>query len=99
VEGAWSKEQDANNMWVKMTTCIRKVVSEVFGVTKGSRGEPKDTWWWIEDVQKAIKGKKECYRSLFHDRSTINIERYKVAKKTTKRAESEAKGRAYDDIY
>jgi hypothetical protein len=58
VEGAWSEEEDANNMWVKMATCIRKVASEVFGVTKGSRGEPKDTWWWTEDVQKAIKEKK-----------------------------------------
>jgi hypothetical protein len=46
VEGAWSEEEDANNMWVKMATCIRKVASEVFGVTKGRRGEPKDTWWW-----------------------------------------------------
>jgi hypothetical protein len=52
-----------------------------------------------EDVQKVIKEKKECYRSLFHDRSTVNIERYKVAKKTAKRAVSEAKGRAYDDLY
>jgi hypothetical protein len=82
VEGAWSEEEDANNMWVKMETCIRKVASEVFGVTKGSRGEPKDTWWWTEDVQKEIKEKKECYRIFFHDRSTVNIERYKVAKKT-----------------
>jgi hypothetical protein len=97
VEGAWF-EEDANIMWV-MATCIRKVASEVFGVTKGSRGEPKDTWWWTEEVQKAIKEKKECYRSLFHDRSTFNIERYKVAKKTAKRAASEAKGRAYDDLY
>ena len=99
VEGAWSEEEDANNMWVKMATCIRKVASEVFGVTKGSSGEPKDTWWWTEDVQKAIKEKKECYRSLFHDRSAVNIERYKVAKKTAKRAVSEAKGQAYDDLY
>jgi hypothetical protein len=44
VKGAWS-EEDANNMWVKIATCIRKVASEVFGVTKGSEGEPKDTWW------------------------------------------------------
>jgi hypothetical protein len=98
VEGAWS-EEDANNMWVKMATCIRKVASEVFGVTKGSRGELKETWWWTEDVQKAIKEKKECYRSLFHDRSAVNIERYKDAKKTAKRAVSEAKGRVYDDLY
>jgi replicative superfamily II helicase len=82
-----------------MATCIRKVALEVFGVTKGSSSESKYTWWWTEDVQKAIKEKKECYRSLFHDRSAINIERYKVAKKTAKRAVSEAKGRAYDDLY
>ena len=53
VEGAWSEEEDANNMWVKMATYIMKVASEVFGVTKGSSSEPKDTWWWTEDVQKA----------------------------------------------
>ena len=68
-------------------------------MTKGSSGESEDTWWWIEDVQKAIKEKKICYRSLFHDRSAVNIERYKVAKKTTKRDVSEAKGRANDDLY
>ena len=65
----------------------------MFGVTKGSSGESKDTWWWTEDVQKAIKEKKECYRSA------VNIKSYKVAKKTAKRAVSEAKGRAYDDLY
>jgi hypothetical protein len=41
-----------------MATCIRKVVSEVYGATKGSGGEAKDTWWWNEEVQMAIKEKK-----------------------------------------
>jgi hypothetical protein len=99
VDGAWSEEEDANIMWVKMATCIRKVALEMFEVTKRSSGQSKDTWWWLKDVQKEIKEKKECYRSLFHDRSAVNIERYKVAKKTAKRAVSEAKGRAYDDLY
>ena len=76
-------------MWDKMATNIRKVASEVCGVTKGRGRESKDTWWW----------KKECYRRLYHDRSVDNIEKYKVAKKTTKRAISVAKGRAYDDLY
>ena len=31
-----------------------------FAVAKGKKKEPKDTWWWNEDVQKAIKEKKEC---------------------------------------
>ena len=49
-------------------------------------------------MQKAIK-KKECYKRLYHDRCADNIEKYKVAKKTAKRAVSEAKGRAYEDLY
>ena len=52
-------------MWEKMTTNIRKVASEVCGVTKGSGGEAKDTWWWNEEIQRAIKKKKECYRRLY----------------------------------
>ena len=38
-------------------------------VTKGRGREAKDTWWWNEEVQRAIKEKKECYRRLYHDRS------------------------------
>ena len=86
-------------MWEKMATNIRKVASEVCGVTKGSGGEAKDTWWWNEEVQRAIKEKKKCYRRLYHDMSVDNIEKYKVAKKTTKWVVSVAKGRAYEDLY
>ena len=49
-EGPWNDEGDANSMWEKMATCIRKVASEVLGVTKGSECDSKDTWWWNEDV-------------------------------------------------
>ena len=41
-EGPWNDEGDAN-MWEKMTTCVRKVASEVLGVTKGSGCDSKDT--------------------------------------------------------
>jgi hypothetical protein len=82
-----------------MTTCIRKVASEEFGVTKGGKSEAKETWWWNEKVQKAIKEKKECFRCMHLDRSVDNVEQYKVAKKTAKRAVSEARGRMYDGLY
>ena len=34
---------DADNVWMKMATCIRKVASEEFGVSRGRRSEDKDT--------------------------------------------------------
>ena len=51
-EGPWSEDGDVDSMWAKMVTHIRKVAREVLGVTKGRKQEPKDTWWWNEDVQK-----------------------------------------------
>jgi hypothetical protein len=43
-EGPWY-EGDANSMWMKMSTCIRKMVSEEFRVIKGGKRETNETWW------------------------------------------------------
>jgi hypothetical protein len=56
-EGLWNEGEDADNMWKKMATHIRKVYIEVFGVTRGNKREPKDTWWWNDEVQNAINEK------------------------------------------
>jgi hypothetical protein len=98
-EGPWHEGGDANSMWMKMSTCIRKVASEEFRVTKGGKRETKETWRWNEKVQKTIKEKKECFRRMHWDRSVDNVERYKVEKKTTKRAVSEVRGQMYDGLY
>jgi hypothetical protein len=96
---AYLEEDDANNIWEKMTTFIGKVDSELCGATTGSDDDAKDTWWWNEKVQRAIKENKECYRCMYHDRSVDNIKKCKIAKKTANRAISVVKGRAYDDLY
>jgi hypothetical protein len=80
---------------MKIFICIRKVTSEEFGVTKGGKRETKETWWWNEKVHNAIKEKKECFRRMHLNRSVDNVERYKVAKKTVKRAVSEARDQMY----
>jgi hypothetical protein len=98
-EDPWHEGGDANSIWMKMSTCIRKVTSEEFGVTKGGKCETKETWWWNEKMQNAIKEKKEWFRRMHLDRSVDNVERYKVAKKTTKQAVSEARGQMYDGLY
>jgi hypothetical protein len=98
-EDPWHERGNANSMWMKMSTCIRKVASEEFGVTKGGKRETKETWWWNENVQNAIKEKKEYFRRMHLDRSVDNVERYKVAKKTAKRAVSEAMSPMHDGLY
>ena len=43
-EGPWDEGEDGNDMWLKMATCVWKVASEVFGVSRGGKQEGKDTW-------------------------------------------------------
>ena len=49
----------ADDMWLNMATYVQKVASEVFGVSRRGKQEGKDTWWWNDAVQRAIKEKKE----------------------------------------
>jgi hypothetical protein len=86
-------------MWMKMPTCIRKVASEEFGVTKGGKRETKETWWWNGNMQNAVKEKKECFRHMHLHMSVDNVEWYKVVKKNAKRAVSEVRGQMYDGLY
>jgi hypothetical protein len=98
-EDPWHEGGDANSMWMKMSTCIRKMASEEFRVTKRGKRETKETWWWNEKAQNAIKEKKECFRRMHLDRSVDNVERYKVVKKTANRAVNEARSQMYDGVY
>ncbi|AQL05931.1 Retrovirus-related Pol polyprotein LINE-1 [Zea mays] len=97
-EGPWAEEGDTNTMWRKMATCIQKIASEEFGLSQGNRREVKDTCWWNEDVQKAIKEKKDCYKRLHHDKCADNIEKYRIAKKSAKQAICERKTRDVNQV-
>jgi hypothetical protein len=54
-------------------------------VTKEGKHEVKEIWWWNENLQKSVMEKKECFNQMNVDRSTYNINQYKVVKKTAKR--------------
>ena len=36
-EGPWKEREDADDMWLKMATCVRKVALEVLGVSRGGK--------------------------------------------------------------
>jgi hypothetical protein len=43
-KGPWGREGGADNMRMKMTTCIHKVDSEALGMTMCKKHEGMDTW-------------------------------------------------------
>ncbi|KAG5594214.1 hypothetical protein H5410_035446 [Solanum commersonii] len=53
--GAWSGSGDADAMWNKAASCIRKVASKVLGVSRGNFGGHKGDWWWNGEVQDKVE--------------------------------------------
>jgi hypothetical protein len=70
----------------------------VLEVTKGKKHEPKNTRWWNENVQKTIDEKKKCYKHLHHRGSDENMQKYKEARRNTKKAVSEARCQTYTEL-
>jgi hypothetical protein len=93
------ESENVDTLWKEMTTHIRRVAIEVFGVTRENKREPKNTWWRNDDIQKTISERKECYKYLHHNRSDENIQKYKETRRNTKKTMSEARGQIYAEMY
>ena len=90
-----SQSEDANEMWVNMAKTIRKVAKETLGVSSGKPKVFKESWWWNDEVEKKIKDKNKRFKELMActekgDRIEKRVS-YKKAKRTTKKAVTEAK--------
>ena len=70
------KMNDQEVTWDKLKYSIVETAKNVCGVTRGQKRRELDTSWWSEDVQGAVKNKKEACKSwqpshLSCKRSTI----------------------------
>ncbi len=60
-----------------------------------SRHRERQTWWWCEEVQQAIKEKRDAYKRWQRERTEGNKGRYMEKSRLAKRAVAVAKGRAW----
>ncbi|GJX46043.1 retrovirus-related pol polyprotein LINE-1 [Tanacetum coccineum] len=99
---------DANQMWNTLACCIKDAAKDSVGVTRESsrtRSSQMESWWFSEEVQTKIAVKQDRFKELLlchegnqEDRAMIK-ERYKVAKREAKIAVTQAKDKAYEDLY
>ena len=54
-------------------------------MSKGRRKCDKDTWWWAEGVQCAVKKKKAAYKKWQRTRENTQYMEYKESKKDARR--------------
>ncbi len=70
---------------------------EVCGESRGQRHRERKTCWWCEEVQQAIKEKRDAHKRWQRERTEENKGRYKEKSRLTKRAVAVAKGRVWPE--
>ena len=72
--------------WKVMKDVLVTKATEICGKTSGKPREKRDTWWWNEEVQVALKEKKSALRQMKNNENDTTKENYRQAKKQAKRA-------------
>ncbi|MCJ8749343.1 hypothetical protein PDJAM_G00175160 [Pangasius djambal] len=85
--------------WDTTAEVIRVTGRKVLGVSSGRRKEDKETWWWNEEVQDSIQGKRLAKKKWDMDRTEENRQEYKELQRRVKREVAKAKQEAYDELY
>ncbi|KAK9127965.1 hypothetical protein Syun_016762 [Stephania yunnanensis] len=98
-ENVWNLDLDANTLWLEISSCIRRVGSNILGISKGLGPPKKETWWWNEDVQRAIKTKRDMYRKIPKCQDEDAYNQYREARKQAKKVVSQAKTNFMEDLY
>ena len=95
----WVLGGSVNLIWHKMTTCIKHVAKELLGESKGNKFNVKETWWWSNEIKESIKKKRECFKAWQMSKDDRVLTEYKIAKQETKKLVSEAKSKAFEELY
>ena len=82
-----------------MAEKVQTVAKVILGESKGFGRRDKETWWWNEDVQEKVKNKRDCFKAIHLCDNTENWEKYRLAKKETKKAVSVARSKAFEEFY
>ncbi|VDO89556.1 unnamed protein product [Heligmosomoides polygyrus] len=77
----------------------RQCAKETLGETKGGTRGNKAAWLWNEEVQAAVRNKKEAYKQWQKTRAPEHLTVYSKLKRLAKTAVTKAKNAEMDALY
>ena len=83
--------------WQRMRDSLVSTAQAVCGVRRNPPRH-KETWWWNEEVAKAVESKKKLYKNWKKDRTSENKELYNKAKQYSKKVVTLAKKAKSEDL-
>jgi hypothetical protein len=87
----------ASDKWDKMKSVWVEAAEKVVGKTKG-KARHKETWWWNEEVEKAVEVKRVRFKNWVKSKTEEDLHIYRTAKRDAKRIVATAKADKRADI-
>ena len=72
---------------------------EILGETYGGKYVERESRWWNDDVQKAVKEKRYSFRKWQSSRTTEDLAEYRENKTNAKKAVTSPKDAGYEELY
>ena len=91
--------ESPEEIWVDMKAIVVPAAEEVCGRTSGREEQEKETWWWNQDVQTAVKEKGLARKNWEEDNNHQTREDYRRTKRVAKRMVAIAKGETKREWY
>ncbi|VDP17149.1 unnamed protein product [Heligmosomoides polygyrus] len=86
-------------IWRRVTQTILRCAKETLGETNGGTRGDKAAWFWNEEVQAAVREKKEAYRQWQKTRAPEHLTAYRKLKRLAKTAIAKAKSAEMDALH
>ena len=71
--------------WNAIKEVWQKATEQVYGWTKGPPRH-SETWWWNDEVAKAIEEKRRCYKIWHKTKTASDRNKYKEARRNARRS-------------
>jgi hypothetical protein len=79
-----TESQDVNDKWNKMKEVWLQAAEQVCGWSKGPTRH-SESWWWNDEVEKAVEEKKRCYKIWHKSKADGDKVKYKEARRNAKK--------------
>eukprot|EP00794_Sanderia_malayensis_P010282 gene10282-11342_t len=76
-----------------------EAAKETLGESKAGKYLEKETWWWNEEVQEAVRNKKQAFRLWSKSRSDEDKQEYVRLNTISKEKYAIAKEQGYEELY
>ena len=94
------RKEEEETTWEDICHMINNNAREILGETSGGKYVlERESWWWNDDVQKAVKEKRDSFKKWQSSRTTEDLADYKENKMNAKKAVTTAKDAGYEELY